>query len=336
MNSRLASTALAVLVSAPLAFAQAGDAAKSNGLAVSIASPRTSLSAFETIPLKITVTNESRSPSATFSRADVVGRRSLVAASYDRKGQWMKPAVEGGEGSVELRVCESWTVSVGAESPEVVAKNLGAITVQWVGNGSLKEARSNELTMTLRAEKNPIATLDTSEGTIILELWPDKAPNHVANLITLARAGFYNGLLFHRVISGFMVQTGCPKGDGTGDPGYKIPAEFNDASFMKGTLGMARRGDNVDSAGSQFFICVADRKDLDNQYTAFGKVLEGQDIADKISNVPRDTQKGDRPYKDVVVRKVTVATAPDYKLPEVKKAGAPTSATPPPADSKKG
>ena len=92
-----------------------------------------------------------------------------------------------------------------------------------------------------------------------LELWPDKAPNHVANFLTLAKNGFYDGRIFHRVISGFMIQTGCPLGTGMGDPGYKIAAEFNDAPFVKGTLGMAR-GQSNDSAGSQFFICVADRR----------------------------------------------------------------------------
>src|SRR5262249_11844128 len=162
---------------------------------------------------------------------------------------------------------------------------------------------SNEINISVREDKNPTVALTTSEGTIVLELWPDKAPNHVANLITLAKSGFYDGRLFHRVIPNFMVQTGCPLGTGTGDPGYKIAAEFNEAPFAKGVLGMARSADN-DSAGSQFFICVADSpevKSLDHKYTAFGKVIEGQDIADKISMVPRDTQKGDRPFKDVTL-----------------------------------
>ena len=147
------------------------------------------------------------------------------------------------------------------------------------------------------------AVIQTSKGAITLELWDDVAPNHVANFEKLASDGFYNDLIFHRVIPGFMVQTGCPQGSGTGDAGYKLDAEFNERSFEKGVLGMARAQD-PNSAGSQFFICVSDAKFLDGQYTAFGKVLEGQDVADSISNAPRNAS--DRPDESITMESITL------------------------------
>jgi peptidyl-prolyl cis-trans isomerase B (cyclophilin B) len=147
------------------------------------------------------------------------------------------------------------------------------------------------------------ATIKTSLGTIELELWPHLAPNHVANFKQLADAGFYDGLLFHRVIPDFMVQTGCPTGTGAGGPGWTVDAEFGDTPFKKGTLGMARSSD-PNSAGSQFFICVADASWLDAQYTAFGRVTSGQEVADAISKVSRDAR--DRPTKEVIMLDVSV------------------------------
>lgn len=152
----------------------------------------------------------------------------------------------------------------------------------------------------------PCATIETSQGTLKIELWPDEAPNHVQNFTKLAEDGFYDGLLFHRVIPGFMVQTGCPKGSGTGGPGWTVDAEFNQAPFLKGVVGMARSSD-PNSGGSQFFICVDDAPHLTGQYTAFGKVIDGQDVADAISNVPRN--RSDRPDDDVKMVKVTIEGA---------------------------
>lgn len=149
---------------------------------------------------------------------------------------------------------------------------------------------------------NPTATIETSMGTIEVELWPDAAPGHVENFKKLAEAEFYDGLVFHRVIRNFMVQTGCPQGTGTGGPGWSVAAEFNDAAFTKGVLGMAR-SQSPDSAGSQFFICVADTPHLTGQYTAFGKVTAGQDIADSISLAP--CGQNDRPREEI--KMVTVA-----------------------------
>jgi peptidyl-prolyl cis-trans isomerase B (cyclophilin B) len=147
------------------------------------------------------------------------------------------------------------------------------------------------------------ATLVTSLGSIELELWPDKAPLHVANFQKLADDGFYDGLVFHRVIPDFMIQTGCPLGNGSGGPGWTVKAEFHGSPFAKGTLGMARSQD-PNSAGSQFFVCVADCSWLDGQYTAFGRITSGQEVADAISKEPRDRQ--DRPLRDVHLTSVSV------------------------------
>ena len=145
-----------------------------------------------------------------------------------------------------------------------------------------------------------VAVVKTSMGTMVLEFFPDVAPKHVENFKTLAKKGFYDGTAFHRVIKGFMIQGGDPltKDEanqarwGTGDPGYKIKAEFNDKPHVRGTLSMARAQD-PDSAGSQFYICHGDPRFLDKQYTAFGKLIKGDDVLEKIATTP--TRPGDRP-----------------------------------------
>ncbi|HXH72533.1 MAG TPA: peptidylprolyl isomerase [Mariprofundaceae bacterium] len=123
--------------------------------------------------------------------------------------------------------------------------------------------------------------ITTRDGDILIELYPDSAPNTVANFKALAASGFYNGLTFHRVIPGFVAQGGDPDGNGTGGPGYKVKAEFNNRKHERGTVAMARSAD-PDSAGSQFYICFAPQPHLDGQYTVFGKVVQGMDVVDKI------------------------------------------------------
>lgn len=123
--------------------------------------------------------------------------------------------------------------------------------------------------------------IEMENGSILIELYPDSAPNHVANFKALAGKGFYDGLKFHRVITGFMAQGGDPDGNGTGGPGYAIDAEFNDRKHVRGTLAMARSA-NPNSAGSQFYICFSPQPHLDRQYTVFGQVIEGMDVVDDI------------------------------------------------------
>ncbi|TLS66722.1 peptidylprolyl isomerase [Mariprofundus erugo] len=123
--------------------------------------------------------------------------------------------------------------------------------------------------------------IETKNGSILIELYPNEAPNTVANFKALAGKGYYDGLLFHRVIAGFMAQGGDPKGNGTGGPGYKVKAEFNSHHHVRGTVAMARSSD-PDSAGSQFYICFGPQPHLDGQYTVFGQVVEGMDVVDQI------------------------------------------------------
>ena len=160
-----------------------------------------------------------------------------------------------------------------------------------------------------RAESgNPHAVIETPKGRIVVELYADKAPKTVANFTTLAAAGFYNGLLFHRVIPGFMVQTGDPLGNGTGGPGYAFEDEFGPGLThdRAGTLSMANAGPNTN--GSQFFITLAPTPWLDGKHAIFGRVLEGQDVVEAIAAEPRSAQ--DRPLTDIPMTAVTIVEAP--------------------------
>ena len=148
------------------------------------------------------------------------------------------------------------------------------------------------------------ATIQTSMGAIEVELFADDAPKTVENFSKLAGDGFYDGLVFHRVIPDFMIQGGCPRGDGTGDAGYKFEDEINDHAIVRGTLAMANAGPNTN--GSQFFIVTADATPwLDGKHTAFGQVTAGQDVVDAISGVDRDA--GDRPQTPITMESVTVS-----------------------------
>jgi peptidyl-prolyl cis-trans isomerase B (cyclophilin B) len=153
----------------------------------------------------------------------------------------------------------------------------------------------------------PTCTVETDHGTFELELWNDVAPGHAENFLKLAGKGFYDGLSFHRIIPGFVIQGGCPKGDGTGGPGWNIKAEFNDRQHVPGVLSMARSG-HPDSAGSQFFVCLTREQcqHLDRQYTAFGKVTKGMDVVEKIAATPLRDPRGGTPAKAPRMTKVTV------------------------------
>lgn len=144
----------------------------------------------------------------------------------------------------------------------------------------------------------PHVELDTEFGPLIIELWNDVAPKHAANFIKLVDDGFYDGLTFHRIIPQFVIQGGCPRGDGTGGPGWTVKAEFNDRKHVKGVLSMARSSD-PDSAGSQFFICLGRDhcKHLDGQYTAFGNVIEGIEVVDQIAATQGANQEESRSGK---------------------------------------
>jgi peptidyl-prolyl cis-trans isomerase B (cyclophilin B) len=160
---------------------------------------------------------------------------------------------------------------------------------------------------------NPIVTFEMENGKIFkAELYPEKAPNTVNNFLSLVNKGFYNGIIFHRVIAGFMIQGGDPEGQGTGGPGYRIKGEFssngfkeNDIEHVRGVLSMAR-AQHPDSAGSQFFVMHDDADYLDGQYAAFGRVIEGMETVDEIANVKTDWY--DRPREDQKMKSVTAET----------------------------
>ena len=171
------------------------------------------------------------------------------------------------------------------------------------------------------SNQNPIVTFTMENGDVMkAELYPDVAPNTVNNFISLVKKGFYDGLIFHRVIAGFMIQGGDPEGAGMGGPGYSIKGEFNyngvenNLKHSRGVLSMAR-AQHPDSAGSQFFIMHADAPHLDGQYAAFGKLVEGEDVLDSIASI--DTDWSDRPRTPQVMNTVTVDTfGVDYAEPE--------------------
>lgn len=144
-----------------------------------------------------------------------------------------------------------------------------------------KEKGVLEATVTQTPNKKPFAIIETEKGHLVVELFPEVAPKTVANFIKLAEQGFYNGLTWHRVVPGFVIQGGDPLGNGTGGPGYTIPAEFNSKKHLKGTVAMARTAD-PNSAGSQFYITLAPQPQLDGQYTVFGQTIEGLGVIDKI------------------------------------------------------
>ncbi|MFB0958566.1 peptidylprolyl isomerase [Proteiniclasticum sp. QWL-01] len=170
---------------------------------------------------------------------------------------------------------------------------------------------------------NPIVTIQLKNGSVVkAELYPEFAPNTVKNFVSLVKKGFYDGLIFHRVIPGFMIQGGDPTGTGMGGPGYSIRGEFSGNGFDnalrhdKGVLSMARSM-HPDSAGSQFFIMVERAPHLDGQYAAFGRVIEGMEACDAIVGVRRNAQ--DRPLEDQIMEKVTVEGADEMDEPEVKR-----------------
>lgn len=169
-----------------------------------------------------------------------------------------------------------------------------------------------------KSDAKEVAVVKTNVGEMVLEFWPDVAPKHVENFKTLAKKGFYDGTAFHRVIKGFMIQGGDPKTKdeskasewGTGDPGYKINAEFNNKKHVRGVLSMARGGD-PNSAGSQFFICHGDPSFLDGKYTAFGKLIKGDEVLEKIATAK--VGANDRPVEKVTMESVKIVPASEVK-----------------------
>ncbi len=201
---------------------------------------------------------------------------------------------------------------------------LGLVAARGQGtNNPTKAETKSAVKAESKQEKSPVntkevAVIKTTEGEMVVEFWPDVAPKTVENFKTLAKKGFYDGTCFHRVIKGFMIQGGDPLTKnpamesrwGTGDPGYKIKAEFNERHHDRGVLSMARSND-PDSAGSQFFICHGNPRFLDRQYTAFGKLIKGDDVLEKIATTA--THPPDRPDKRMGVDSIKIVAADSVK-----------------------
>lgn len=207
------------------------------------------------------------------------------------------------------------TIGCGAQTPSAVSSEPP--------NKDTPQTQNNTSTPT--SKNNPVVTITmANEEQIKVELYPDVAPNTVKSFISLVQKGFYNGLIFHRVIPGFMIQGGDPNGTGTGGPGYSIKGEFtnngfvNDLKHERGVISMGRTSQSKDSAGSQFFIMITTYPSLDNDYAAFGKVISGMDFVDKIVNTPRGAKAKDKPNQDQVMKSITVDTlGVNYGEPEV-------------------
>jgi peptidyl-prolyl cis-trans isomerase B (cyclophilin B) len=203
-----------------------------------------------------------------------------------------------------------------------LALGLATAQAQPANNQTSTEPKSDKKSEAKQEKStvntNEVAVIKTTEGEMVIEFWPDVAPKTVENFKTLAKKGFYDGTCFHRVIKGFMIQGGDPltkdpnkeSSWGTGDPGYKIKAEFNSHTHERGVISMARSND-PDSAGSQFFICHGAPSFLDGKYTAFGKLIKGDDVLEKIATTPTHPQ--DRPNKRMGVESIKIVPADSVK-----------------------
>ena len=196
----------------------------------------------------------------------------------------------------------------------------GLFIAMVLGRMVAEETKEEKMRMNSSDE---VAVIKTNEGEMVVQFWTDAAPNTIENFKKLARQGFYNGTIFHRIVKDFMIQGGDPNSKdpakentyGQGDPGYKIKAEFNDHPHDRGVISMAR-GPDPDSAGSQFFICLAPVHRLDHQYTTFGKLIKGDDVLDKIGNTPieRNAQgEMSKPSKRVTIESVKIVPADSAK-----------------------
>jgi len=200
--------------------------------------------------------------------------------------------------------------------------NLSILAVALLLSLALFAAEENQENPPMNAS-NEVAIIKTSEGDMVVQFWNDAAPSTIENFKKLARSGFYDGTIFHRIVKGFMIQGGDPNSKdpakessyGEGGPGYKIKAEFNDRSHERGVISMARSSD-PDSAGSQFFICLASVPRLDHQYTTFGKLIKGDDVLGRIGDTPvtrSSSGENSKPTKRVVIESIKIVPANSAK-----------------------
>src|SRR5437899_7863036 len=197
---------------------------------------------------------------------------------------------------------------------------VGLLTAALATAFAAEEKKEGKTAM---STSNEVAVIKTNEGEMVVQFWTDAAPNTIENFKKLARQGLYDGTIFHRIVKGFMIQGGDPNSKdpakedsyGQGGPGYKVKAEFNNHSHDRGVISMAR-GPDPDSAGSQFFICLAPQPRLDHQYTTFGKLIKGDEVLEKIGNTPvtrNSTGEMSKPSKRVTIEKIDIVPADSVK-----------------------
>ncbi len=207
--------------------------------------------------------------------------------------------------------------------PRIIMKLKLPIILALLLSSAVFAAKEKKDEKTSMNASDEVAVIKTSEGDMVVQFWNDAAPNTIENFKKLARSGFYDGTIFHRIVKGFMIQGGDPNSKdpgkessyGEGGPGYKIKAEFNDRSHERGVISMARSSD-PDSAGSQFFICLASVPRLDHQYTTFGKLIKGDDVLEKIGDTPvtrSNTGENSKPTKRVVIESIKIVPADSVK-----------------------
>jgi peptidyl-prolyl cis-trans isomerase B (cyclophilin B) len=205
--------------------------------------------------------------------------------------------------------------------PQIIMKL--SIVLAVLLSSTLFAAEEKKEEKTSMNASNEVAVIKTSEGEMVVQFWTDAAPKTIENFKKLAREGFYDGTIFHRIVKGFMIQGGDPNSKdpakensyGEGGPSYKIKAEFNDHSHQRGVISMARSSD-PDSAGSQFFICLAPVPRLDHQYTTFGKLIKGTDVLEKIGDTPvtrNSSGENSKPTKRVVIESIKIVPADPVK-----------------------
>ncbi len=207
--------------------------------------------------------------------------------------------------------------------PRIIMKLKLPIILALLLSSAVFAAEEKKDEKTSMNASDEVAVIKTSEGDMVVQFWNDAAPKTIENFKKLARSGFYDGTIFHRIVKGFMIQGGDPNSKdpgkessyGEGGPGYKIKAEFNDRSHERGVISMARSSD-PDSAGSQFFICLGSVPRLDHQYTTFGKLIKGDDVLEKIGDTPvtrSSTGENGKPTKRVVIESIKIVPAPSVK-----------------------
>ncbi len=213
-------------------------------------------------------------------------KKSEAAGMQEEMKKEAAPAAKEAEAKKETMEGEAKSMTTPEEKPKAPAEP--------------EDPKAPYKNVTFEKGAKPQVVMETSMGKIVLELWPDIAPKHCQSFAYLINKGFYDSLTFHRIVPGFVIQGGDPLGNGTGGPGYNVPAEFSNKPHEDGVLSMARSND-PNSAGSQFFICLGRLTSLDNKYTVFGKVIEGLDVVHKIEKVPAQHE---RPSEPVYMTKV--------------------------------